>query len=226
MVRTSQSAKPAARISAQVGRTLREGALWVFGSLSLILWVALFSYDPADPGFTQASGSGEVHNSIGTAGALVADLLFNFFGRPAYLFTVMVFYLGWMIYREQKTQQALTKADYALRVGGFIATLITSCALASLHFSPDGFRETAGGIVGPARGWRHGVADEIARCEHALVIPLDRVHFCFPRNFLVQRHGSNWTLVSCRLGIGARETGRVARQSGRPAQACRPPGSV
>jgi len=152
MVRTSQSAKPAARISAQVGRTLREGALWVFGSLSLILWVALFSYDPADPGFTQASGSGEVHNSIGTAGALVADLLFNFFGRPAYLFTVMVFYLGWMIYREQKTQQALTKADYALRVGGFIATLITSCALASLHFSPDGFRETAGGIIGQLVG--------------------------------------------------------------------------
>ena len=152
MVRATQSGRSAARLSAQVARSLREGALWVFGSLALILWVALFTYDSADPGFTQASGSGEVNNAIGQIGALIADLLFNFFGRPAYLFTVMVFYLGWMIFREQKTQQPLTRADYALRIGGFFATLVTSCALASLHFSPVGFRETAGGIIGQIVG--------------------------------------------------------------------------
>jgi S-DNA-T family DNA segregation ATPase FtsK/SpoIIIE len=132
--------------------SLREGALWVFGSLALILWVALFTYDPADPGFMQASGSGEVNNAIGTVGALIADLLFNFFGRPAYLFTVMVFYLGWMIFREQKSLEPLTKADYALRISGFLGTLITSCGLATLHFSPLGFRETAGGIIGQIVG--------------------------------------------------------------------------
>jgi S-DNA-T family DNA segregation ATPase FtsK/SpoIIIE len=147
-----KSARSAARISDTVVRSLREGALWVFGSLALILWVALFTYDAADPGFTQASGSGEVNNAIGRVGALIADLLFNFFGRPAYLFAVMVFYLGWMIFREQKTQRPLTRADYALRIGGFLATLVTSCALASLHFSPVGFRETAGGIIGQLVG--------------------------------------------------------------------------
>ncbi len=152
MVRATQSRRSAARISAQVLSSLREGALWVFGSLALILWVALFTYDPADPGFMQASGSGEVNNAIGTVGALIADLLFNFFGRPAYLFTVMVFYLGWMIFREQKTLEPLTKADYALRISGFLGTLITSCGLATLHFSPLGFRETAGGIIGQIVG--------------------------------------------------------------------------
>ncbi len=152
MVRATQSGRSADRISAQVVRSLREGALWVFGSLALILWVALFTYDSSDPGFTQASGSGEVNNAIGQVGALIADLLFNFFGRPAYLFTVMVFYLGWMIFREQQTQQPLTRADYALRIGGFVATLVTSCALASLHFSSIGFRETAGGIIGQIVG--------------------------------------------------------------------------
>jgi len=152
MVRATSSAKSAARLSAQLVRSLREGALLVFGSLAFILWVALFSYDPADPGFTQASGSGEISNAIGWVGALIADLLFNFFGLPAYLFTLMILYLGWMIYREQKTQQELTRMDYALRIGGFFATLITSCALASLHFSPTGFRETAGGIIGQLVG--------------------------------------------------------------------------
>jgi S-DNA-T family DNA segregation ATPase FtsK/SpoIIIE len=79
-------------------------------------------------------------------------LLFTLFGRPAYLFTLLVFYLGWMIFREQQTHKELTRADYTLRVGGFLATLITSCALATLHFSPVGFRETAGGVLGQIVG--------------------------------------------------------------------------
>ncbi len=152
MARTQQSAKAVTGLSAQVVRTLREGALWVFGALALILWVALFTYDPADPGFTQATSTTEVSNGVGRVGALIADLLFNLFGRPAYLFTLMVLYLGWMIFNEQKTQQPLTRADFALRFGGFVATLVTSCALATLHFSAVGFRETAGGVVGQVVG--------------------------------------------------------------------------
>ncbi|HET6630132.1 MAG TPA: DNA translocase FtsK 4TM domain-containing protein [Woeseiaceae bacterium] len=152
MARAQNSVRAGSRLSDQVVRTLREGALWVFGALAIILWVALFTYDPADPGFSQASASGEIHNSVGRVGALIADLLFNFFGRPAYLFTLMVFYFGWMIFREQRTRVELTRADFALRFGGFLATLVTSCALATLHFSADGFRETAGGIVGQIVG--------------------------------------------------------------------------
>jgi S-DNA-T family DNA segregation ATPase FtsK/SpoIIIE len=152
MAKTRTSAKPAVRLSAQVVSSLREGALWVFGSLALILWYALFTYDAADPGFSQASATGEVTNGVGRFGALIADVLFNFFGRPAYLFTVMVFYIGWMLYREQKTKQELTRADFALRFGGFIATLVSSCALATLHFSSYGFRESAGGIIGQIFG--------------------------------------------------------------------------
>jgi S-DNA-T family DNA segregation ATPase FtsK/SpoIIIE len=60
----------------------------------------------------------------------------------------MVFYVGWMLYREQKTQIELTKLDFGLRVSGFVATLITSCALSTLHFSAAGFRDSAGGALG------------------------------------------------------------------------------
>jgi S-DNA-T family DNA segregation ATPase FtsK/SpoIIIE len=155
MARAQQSVSTGTGLSAQVVKTLREGALWVFGALAAILWLALFTYDPADPGFTQATNSAEISNAVGRVGALIADLLFNLFGRPAYLFTVMVFYLGWMIFNEQKTQQPLTRADFALRFAGFIATLATSCGLATLHFSPLGFRETAGGIIGQVVG--HGM---------------------------------------------------------------------
>lgn len=152
MARSSQAVRPGGALSAQVVRTLREGALYVFAAFALILWLALFTYDPADPGFSQASSTGQVSNEVGRVGAHLADLLFNLFGRPAYLFTVMVFYIGWMIYRDQRLQQQLTRADVALRVAGFVATLVTSCGLATLHFSSLGFRETAGGIVGQLVG--------------------------------------------------------------------------
>ncbi len=148
MARASKTKQPKLRLSTQVNRALREGALYVFGALAFILWFALFTYNPADPGFSQATSSIEVQNGAGRIGALLADLLFNFFGRPAYLFTVMVVYLGWMLYREQKTKIQLTKLDFALRLSGFAATLVTSCALATLHFSPAGFNETAGVIIG------------------------------------------------------------------------------
>ena len=154
MARATKPKQPELRLSTQVNRALREGALYVFGALAFILWFALFTYDPADPGFSQATTSAEVQNGVGRIGALLADLLFNFFGRPAYLFTVMVVYLGWMLYREQKTKIELTRLDFALRLSGFAATLVTSCALATLHFSPVGFNETAGGIIGQITGIR------------------------------------------------------------------------
>ena len=154
MARAQKKTKTVAGLSTQVSLALREGALVVFGVLAMILWYALFTYDAADPGFSQATSSTNVNNGVGHVGALAADLLFNFFGRPAYLFTVMVVYLGWMLYREQKTQQILTRMDYTLRLSGFFATLVTSCALATLHFSPAGFNETAGGIIGQIVGLR------------------------------------------------------------------------
>ncbi len=158
MARAQKSTKTAQRLSEQVSRALREGALYVFGALALILWYALFTYDVNDPGFSQATSSTNVTNGVGRLGAYTSDLLFNFFGRPAYLFTVMVFYFGWMLYREQKTQQAITKMDYSLRIGGFVATLVTSCALATLHFSSQGFNETAGGVIGRIVGeWLESV---------------------------------------------------------------------
>ena len=153
MARAAKARQPESRLSSQVHRSLREGALYVFGALALILWYALFTYDPADPGFSHATSDATVRNGVGRFGAYVADLLFSFFGRPAYLFTLMVFYVGWMFYREQKTQIELTKLDFGLRFGGFLATLLTSCALAALHFSPVGFTNSAGGIIGQAIGF-------------------------------------------------------------------------
>jgi S-DNA-T family DNA segregation ATPase FtsK/SpoIIIE len=158
MARAQKSVRTAQRLSDQVSRALREGALYVFGAVALILWYALLTYDINDPGFSQATSTTEISNGVGRVGAYVSDLLFSLFGLPAYLFTVMIFFLGWMLYREQKTQIIFTKTDYSLRIGGFVATLITSCALAALHFSGQGFPQSAGGVIGQGVGeWLESV---------------------------------------------------------------------
>ena len=158
MARATKAKQSETLLSSQVHRALREAALYVFGALALILWFALFTYNSADPGPFQTTSSDVVSNGIGRVGAWIADLLFTGFGRPAYLFTTMVFFLGWMLYREQKTQIELTKLDFGLRFAGFIATLVTSCALSTLHFSSIGFNGTAGGIIGQALGgWLEGL---------------------------------------------------------------------
>lgn len=194
MVRARQSTRQPSRFSDQVSLTLREGALWVFGALAIILWVALFTYDPNDSGFSQASGNNEVNNGIGQVGALIADLLFALFGRPAYLFTVMVFYLGWMLFREQQTKQTLTRADYLLRLGGFLATLLTSCALSTLHFSPIGFRQTAGGVVGQLIG---GNLEDLMKLLGASVLL-----FCIWIASISVFLGISWLTVMDRVGGG------------------------
>ena len=152
MPRATKTAGPSATLSAPVNRALREAALYVFAALALILWFSLYTYSPDDPGFSQAAASGNVANGVGRVGALAADFLFTAFGLPAYLFSLMVFYPGWALYREQKTRQALTWTDVAFRFSGFLFTLITSCGLATLHFSSHGFNETAGGILGQIVG--------------------------------------------------------------------------
>jgi len=158
MARAAKATPPQAKLSSKVHRALRESALYVFGALALMLLVALLTYDAGDPGFFQATTDRAVGNEMGRVGAYVADALFWMFGRPAYLFSLMVVYLGWMLYREEKTQIELTRLDFGLRFGGFVATLVTSCALATLHFSAADLPQTAGGIVGQGvGGWLNGL---------------------------------------------------------------------
>jgi S-DNA-T family DNA segregation ATPase FtsK/SpoIIIE len=133
-------------------RTLRESALWVFAGLALILFVALGSYNPSDPAFSVVGDSEAVTNRIGPAGAWFADLAYMLFGRPAYLFPVMVLLMGWFLFRERSNPAPISRAVLATRIGGFLLTLATSCGLASLHFAPGDMRETAGGIVGQLVG--------------------------------------------------------------------------
>ena len=140
------------RLPEVLTRTLREGLLWVLGAVALLLVLSLLTFDPADPGFAYTGEPGQVTNLIGPLGAWVADVLLLLFGGPAYLWPVVVFGLGWWLFRGQPEVDGGGRASLLLRSAGFIATLVSSCALATMHFPQGMLRNTAGGILGSVVG--------------------------------------------------------------------------
>jgi len=139
-------------LSSKVKQNLRESTLWVTGAIGLILFLALSTYDIDDPGVSYVGNESQVQNAIGKFGALLADFLFNLFGASSYLLVIIVLYFGWSIYRESKHPENPNRGDLFMRTSGFILLLITSCALSTLHFSGEFYRETAGGILGQVIG--------------------------------------------------------------------------
>lgn len=139
-------------LSGLVARALRESALFILGALGLIVLVALVSFDPADPSFSTTGEPGPVSNWIGPLGANLSGLLVMLFGRPAYLFPVMIVLSGWMIYRPSSDEAAQSRASLSFRIAGFLLTLITSCGLATLHFKAHLYPSSAGGVLGDIVG--------------------------------------------------------------------------
>ncbi len=152
--------KSLGNLSAPVVRALRESALWVFGALALILFVALATYDQSDPGFSSSGEVQSVHNWVGPVGAWLADVFLFLFGRPAFLFPVMLAITGWVLYRAVKMPELNSRATLAFRSGGFALTLITACGLAALHWDGSALPSSAGGVLGAAvgQGLAHGLS--------------------------------------------------------------------
>ena len=140
------------RLGAAVVRSLREGALWVFGALALIVFAALATYDRNDPSFATTGEPGPLSNVIGPLGAHLSGLLVLLFGAPAFLFPVMIGLAGWLLYQDGSKSDAPSRATMAFRGLGFLLTLATSCGLASLHFTIDSYPSSAGGVLGSLVG--------------------------------------------------------------------------
>jgi S-DNA-T family DNA segregation ATPase FtsK/SpoIIIE len=140
-----------AKLAAVVTRALREGALFVFGALALVLLLALASYDPADRGFSDTGEPGRIANLVGPAGAWLSDVFLLLFGAPAFLFPVMLGLAGWLLFRPP-VGDAPSRRHLAFRLAGFVLTLATSCGMATLHFALARYPNTAGGILGDLAG--------------------------------------------------------------------------
>ncbi len=152
MADTSASIRANARFTAAVSRALRESAIITLGITALVLFVALVSYSPEDPGFSFTGNAAPVRNRIGVIGAWLADVLFFLFGRPAFLFPLVLAAAGVTLQRRMKAGGAVSRINALVRIGGFVLLLVASCALTTLHWQPGILRQSAGGVVGSVLG--------------------------------------------------------------------------
>jgi S-DNA-T family DNA segregation ATPase FtsK/SpoIIIE len=129
-------------------RALRDAAFWMAFVIALMFLLALASYDPRDGGFSSTGASGVFDNWIGRVGAWIADLFLFAFGRPAYLFPLMIGLAGWFMFRSAKLPDARRRATFLWQLAGFVVTVIASCGLAALHWNASAYPSGAGGLLG------------------------------------------------------------------------------
>ena len=121
-------------------------------ALSVVLLLALSSFNVMDPGWSHTGLGANVSNAGGVAGAWFADVAFYLLGYMAYLIPVKMAYFGWVLFHESRPQNAV-KAPFALvRFIGMAIMLPMACGLADLHFhvEPDSLPLGAdgGGLLG------------------------------------------------------------------------------
>ncbi|MFD2642566.1 DNA translocase FtsK [Pseudomonas japonica] len=137
----------------QLHYRLKEGALIAMGALCLYLWMALLTYDQADPGFSHTSTVDQVQNAAGRAGAFFADILFMVLGYFAYIFPLLLAIKTWQIFRERHQPWQWSGWLFSWRLIGLVFLVLSGAALAHIHFhSAPSLPASAGGALGESLG--------------------------------------------------------------------------
>ncbi len=123
------------------------------GALCLYLWMALLTYDQADPGFSHTSTVDQVQNAAGRAGAFFADILFMVLGYFAYIFPLLLAIKTWQIFRERHQPWQWSGWLFSWRLIGLVFLVLSGAALAHIHFhSAPSLPASAGGALGESLG--------------------------------------------------------------------------
>jgi len=151
---TLSSAQDRAILVGRFDQRLRETGLLVSFAIGAYILVSLISFDPRDPAWSHSGINAEATNFGGGAGAWIADLLLYLFGFMAYLVPVMLVYNGVILIRTRVASGEDRYQMLAVRWSGFALTLISGCALASLHFgvAEGALPMAAGGVLGQITG--------------------------------------------------------------------------
>jgi S-DNA-T family DNA segregation ATPase FtsK/SpoIIIE len=126
---------------------LLEAGLLCFTVFAMFMMLALFSFDPADPGWAQTGYQIEVRNLGGAVGAYLSDLCLNLFGLIAYSLPFVIAIVGWLLFQRFHELMKLDYLTLGLKLIGFFMFYIGITSLASMNFD-DIFYFSAGGILG------------------------------------------------------------------------------
>ncbi|MGV2986914.1 DNA translocase FtsK 4TM domain-containing protein [Vibrio sp. E150_011] len=126
---------------------LRECCFILAVLTSIILAVALFTFNPADPSWSQTSWGGDIQNAGGIVGAWLADTLFFVFGSLAYPIPFVVAFSAWVFFRTRDKDDEIDLMIWGTRTLGLTIIILTSCGLADINFD-DIWYFSSGGVIG------------------------------------------------------------------------------
>lgn len=140
----------ARRFGLRLQGSAREGVVVVLLALCVFLLLALFSYHPADPGWSYQGPEAEVRNWMGAVGAWLADVLYSLLGASALWWPGMFGYAAWWLMRSRQVRFEIDPVAVAVHSGGLVLLIFGTTMLGALHFySPDSILPYAsGGILG------------------------------------------------------------------------------
>ncbi|MCB1575412.1 MAG: DNA translocase FtsK 4TM domain-containing protein, partial [Xanthomonadales bacterium] len=133
-------------------RRLREVGFLLLLPLAIYLFACLWTYSPADPGWSHVGEPEKVANFGGKVGAYMADLLFYFCGALAYAFPALLLLVGAVVLRGAEEIER-SPLEPALRLIGGLAFFVAGSGLAQMHFNgPSQLPAQAGGVLGALIG--------------------------------------------------------------------------
>lgn len=133
-----------------MSRHAGEAVLILCAAVALYFLLALSTYSVNDPGWSSTGIENGVSNWGGQFGAWISDLLYQAFGRVAFLVPVMVLVLGWRAYQGRVHMDPDELSRHLLATAGFVLTVVGGCGLESQHFasSAANMPYVAGGALG------------------------------------------------------------------------------
>ncbi|WP_369434655.1 DNA translocase FtsK [Psychromonas sp. MME1] len=115
--------------------------------VAIFIAISLFTFSPVDPSWSQQQWVAEIENAGGRVGAWSADILFYTFGLLAYLVPIIITFLAWAMLWKPQFSLDIDFLNLGLRIIGFIFTIFSLSALASLNFN-DFHYYPSGGLIG------------------------------------------------------------------------------
>ncbi len=152
MAREPNKTRKPIPLNDKLQRRLREVGFLLLLPLAIYLFACLWTYSPADPGWSHVGEPEKVANFGGKVGAYIADLLFYFCGALAYAFPALLLLVGAVVLRGADAIER-SPLEPALRLVGGLAFFIAGSGLAQLHFNgPSQLPAGVGGVLGALIG--------------------------------------------------------------------------
>ncbi len=128
---------------------VKEASFIILVAISFFLFIALWSYHPADPAYSQTGTISQYHNWAGKIGAWCADVLLTFLGYLAQLLPWVILAWGVSVFRN-KSNSLHSKLMLVLKLVGYAMLLFGGAGLASIHFQDPQPQPSyySGGVLG------------------------------------------------------------------------------